>query len=382
MDSIPEPTFFNFLFLAIILILPFPGSYIAYRLARAPQKRGQAMIDMSYLGLLHAEHWEKTINEEYHLRHYFAPLLLTVFLTVVTLSMTHPVIIQTGLYAGILEEWVNIFGPEPPFPTVILMGRFLFWGWLGAYVYALILTLRRFLDYDLNPNVYVFACNRFLLAFVVCSIVGIGLGAYSATARVPLDVNLTTVYIVSFFIGFFPEQGMTWITITAQRALKQQSGVVKEVALAEVDGMSIWQQGRMQQANIENVQNLATADIPNLVVGTPFTLNQIIDWVDQAILLLYSSEAQLTALENAAIRCASDILVIAKTGHLDDLAEASGLKSSELTVLCKVLQSALNIQLICRYRWQSSMDGLMVHEAAQQQLTPAETIEINAEVKV
>jgi hypothetical protein len=164
--------------------------------------------------------------------------------------------------------------------------------------------------------------------------------------------------------------------------LKQQSGVVKEVALAEVDGMSIWQQGRMQQANIENVQNLATADIPNLVVGTPFTLNQIIDWVDQAILLLYSSEAQLTALENAAIRCASDILVIAKTGHLDDLAEASGLKSSELTVLCKVLQSALNIQLICRYRWQSSMDGLMVHEAAQQQLTPAETIEINAEVKV
>jgi hypothetical protein len=48
----------------------------------------------------------------------------------------------------------------------------------------------------------------------------------------------------------------------------------------------------------------------------------------------------LKALERAAIRVASDLLIIATTGELDDLAEASGLKRSELNVLCKVLQPA------------------------------------------
>jgi hypothetical protein len=365
MESLAEPTLVAFIVQALILVLPIPYSYFAYRWSQAPKKRDQTMEDMAYLGLQYAKDWDKKLKEDHDLRPYLAPLLFASITLLVTFALTHPLITNTGLKAGILEEIVEVFGPETPFPTVVLVGRFLFWAWLGAYIYAVILILRRFMDYDLTPNVYIFACNRFLLAFVISSIVGVGLGTYTTATNIGLSLNLATVYIVAFFIGFFPEQGIIWLTMMAQRALKQQGGVAKEVSLAEIDGLSIWHQSRLKQINIENVQNLATADVPNLVVSTPFSLNEIIDWVDQAILLLYTSEAQLAALQRVGIHCASDLLVLARKEQFDELAEASGLKPSELSVLGTVLESALNIKVVAYYRWQSSMDIKIAQESAR-----------------
>jgi hypothetical protein len=239
----------------------------------------------------------------------------------------HPYIIQRGLAAGFLEEVIDIFGADDLFPRAILMGRFGFWGWAGAYLYSFHLTWRRFLAYDLTPSVYIFTGNRFFLAVAVGGVVGLGVGTFSTAAGVPFDVNMATVAIVLFFIGFFPDQGLNWVAATAKKALGQRGGIAKETRLSEVEGLSIWHQGRLKQESIENVQNLATADVPGLVVGTPFTVNQIVDWVDQA-----------------------------------------GLKKSELRVLSRVLQSALNIKMVSRFRWQSSMDVAKVEEAAAIQL--------------
>lgn len=365
MEFLTEPTLPVFLLQAIVLILPIPGSYLAYCRAQAPMQQQQQMQDMTNLGLAHLHHWEQTIQNRYQVRYYFTPLLLASMMLLATFALTHPYIIQTGLKVGILEEVINVFGPEHDFPRAIPVGRFLFWGWMGAYVYAFILVYRRFRDYDLTPTVYIFVCNRFLLAFVVSSIVGVGLGAFSQAAGASFDVNLATVSVVAFFIGFFPERGLAWITVTAQQALKQQGKVSSEMTLSEIEGLSIWQQSRLQQDGIENVQNLATVDIPTLVITTPFSLSQIVDWVDQAILLVYASTAQFEALQNVATRCASDVLVMSRTDRLGDLAEASGLKPSELKVLCTVLHSALNIKIVAYFRWQSSMDTTVVEEAAK-----------------
>jgi hypothetical protein len=367
MEFLTEPTLPAFLLQAIVLILPIPGSYLAYCWAQAPMQQQQQMQDMTNLGLAHLHRWEQTIQNRYQVRYYFTPLLLASIMLLVTFSLTHPYIIQTGIKVGLLEEVINVFGPDHGFPRAIPVGRFLFWGWMGAYVYAFILVYRRFRDYDLTPPVYIFVCNRFLLAFVVSSIVGVGLGAFSQSAGVSFDVNLATVSIVAFFIGFFPERGLAWVIMTAQQALKQQGRVTNEMTLSEIEGLSIWQQSRLQQDGIENVQNLATADIPALVITTPFSLSQIVDWVDQAILMVYASPTQFEALQNVATRCASDILVIARTDALDELAEASGLKPGELKVLCTVLQSALNMKTVAYFRWQWSMDPSVVQESAKLQ---------------
>jgi hypothetical protein len=232
------------------------------------------------------------------------------------------------------------------------------------------------MDYDLKPNVYVFTANRFLLAFVIGSIVGVALGTFSTAAGLPFDVNLATVSVVTFFIGFFPEQGLNWIATTAQKALKQQGGIVKETLLSEIEGLSIWQQGRLRQEDIENVQNLATADIAALVMNTPFPVSQLVDWVDQAILLIHTSPEQFEPLARAGLSRASDVL---ETTHdeagLADLVETTGLKASELRVITRTLHSAINIRLVTHFNWQSSLDKGRVAEAAAihpaQALSPA-----------
>jgi hypothetical protein len=368
MEHLTEPTLWAFLFQALLFPSYIPLTYLAYRWVRAPLKRERVKQSLSQLGIDMTKELEEIMAGEYRLKHYVWPMSLACLMTFTTYTATHPYCIQRGLWAGFLDEVINIFGADDLFPRAILGGRIMFWGWIGAWVYSLHLTVRRFLAYDLTPSVYVFTGNRSLLAVSVGTIVGIGLGTFSTAAGVPFDVNMATVAVVLVFIGFFPEQGLNWIAATAKKALRQQGGIAKETRLSEIEGLSIWHQGRLKQEGIENVQNLATADVPALVVGMPFPVTQIVDWVDQAILLAYASQEQFEALEKVGLRCASDVLTTSDDEGLNDLAEATGLEKGELRVLARVLQSALNIKMISRFRWQSSLDRAKMEEAAAIQL--------------
>jgi hypothetical protein len=52
-----------------------------------------------------------------------------------------------------------------------------------------------------------------------------------------------------------------------------------------VQGIDIWKEQRFQEEGIENVQNLATADVFSLAVETHYPLRTLIDWIDQAIFI-------------------------------------------------------------------------------------------------
>lgn len=382
MEYLAELNWWSFIFQAIVFSLYIPFSYIAYRWVRAPLKHNRAQQALSRLGISQTQELEQMTNSEYRLKHYFWPLFLASAMTTGFYLMVHPYPIQFGLWQGFLEEVINIFGADHPFPRDILMGRFMFWAWAGAYVYTFHLIWRRFLAYDLTPSVYVFTTNRFVLAFIVGGIVGVGLGTFAAAAGVPFNVNMATVSIVLFSIGFFPEQGINWIAATAQKSLKQQGGIAKEKALSKIEGLSIWHQGRLKQEGIENVQNLATADLPALVVGTPFAITQIVDWIDQAILLRHTSDLQFEALEKIGVLCASDVLTNTSDGkHLQSFATASSLSKEELKVLRSSLLSALNIKLVSRFRWKSSLDLAQVEEATALQASTTEpaVVEISEE---
>jgi hypothetical protein len=371
MEHLTEPTLWAYLFQATIYVLPILISYPAYRWVRAPLKRDRVKQSLAQLGIVQTKELEEIMAGEYRLKHYVWPLFGACLLIFATYALIHPYAIQRGWVAGWFEEVINIFGADDLFPRAraILAGRFLFWGWLGAYIYSFHLIYRRFLAYDLTPSVYVFAINRFFLAVTVGSIVSTGIGTFSTAAGVPFDVNMATVCIVAFFIGFFPEQGLNWITATAQKALGQQGGIAKETRLSEIEGLSIWHQGRLKQEGIENVQNLATADVPALVISTPFPVTQIVDWVDQAILLTYASQEQFEILEKVGLRCASDVLTAAGDDkRLNQLASATGLNKDGLGMLHLALQSASNIKMVSRFRWQTSMDTAKVEEAAAIQL--------------
>jgi hypothetical protein len=90
--------------------------------------------------------------------------------------------------------------------------------------------------------------------------------------------------------------------------------------LSAIDGLSVWHEARLDEEDIENVPNLATADIVDLMLNTKISPNRIIDWVDQAILLLVvqpdtqGKPRDIEAkLDDNGIRTASALVTAAQT---------------------------------------------------------------------
>jgi hypothetical protein len=128
----------------------------------------------------------------------------------------------------------------------------------------------------------------------------------------------------------------------------RQKSSSEQKPLSMIDGISDWQQGRLDQEGIVNVQNLATATLPPLVAGTPFDVSQIIDWVDQAILITKADPDQLASVRKVGLSGASNVLQAAERS-LPDLSEATGLSEKNLELLSLALKSSTNIDLIIQF---------------------------------
>ena len=51
-----------------------------------------------------------------------------------------------------------------------------------------------------------------------------------------------------------------------------------------IGGIDLWKEYRLEEEGIENIQNLATADVKCLAIKTHYKLQTLVDWVDQAML--------------------------------------------------------------------------------------------------
>jgi hypothetical protein len=155
---------------------------------------------------------------------------------------------------------------------------------LGAYFYSLQMLIKRFTRRDLGPNAYNAVSMRIILAT---------LGVWVAAQWFDLAGDVTsshgTVFVLSFAVGAFPL--IIWQLVG--NMLKRLPGAVFALPnlegtqpLSQIDGLSVWHEARLDEEDIENVPNLATADIVELMLNTKIAPNRIIDWVDQALLLM------------------------------------------------------------------------------------------------
>jgi len=197
------------------------------------------------------------------------------------------------------------------------------------------------------------------------------------------NTQMIITSLIAFFVGFFPERGLDWIAATVKRFTGDNSRLSNETRLSRLEGLSVWHQGRLKQQDIENVQNLATADIPLLVIATPFGVAQIIDWVDQAILLMHANDDAYMAVDNSGIRCASDFVFATRNEEgLQLLARGSEVGEERLRLLRMSMESASNLQLVAYYRWRASIDperiamAEAILERRPRQLQALETTEV------
>lgn len=152
---------------------------------------------------------------------------------------------------------------------------------IGSYFFSIQMLLRRFVRRDLGPNAY-----NDISARMILSIIGVWV-LQEGAAGFGLSANSEYLYIIAFVIGVFPR--IIWQLITASiKRFKYLSiaipNLTASMPLSSLEGLSIWHQARLEEEDIENIPNLAMADIVELMLTTKFPAHRIIDWIDQALL--------------------------------------------------------------------------------------------------
>jgi hypothetical protein len=244
----------------------------------------------------------------------------------------------------------------PPFPMESV--RFAF---LGAYFYILQMIVRRYFQGDLKPNAYLHATMRVIMSVLLVWTID------------PLLVDRSQAQrsAVAFVIGVFPMAGWQLLTsLIAKSAHWALPSLTPDHPLDGIEGLNVWYQSRLLELGIEDMQNLAHASFVELMLNTRIPIGRLVDWVDQAILMLHidgkhrlgpNGETDLETLRRYGIRNATSFEEALghdaeggrkgeTGGELDNLLNAAG-EPSVVRVIDRAMRRERNLKFVRAWKY-------------------------------
>ena len=165
------------------------------------------------------------------------------------------------------------------------------YAFVGAYIFALQSLIRRFFQSDLRPSAYASLLVRFIVAL-----------SMSVALVQILDVSRAAQAAVAFVVGIFPAVALQALKRNAQALLGVRvRSATADYPLDQIDGLDLWYQDRLMEEGIEDMQNLATASLVDVMLHCRVPVNRLIDWVDQAHLYLHLDHAETGRSERRAV---------------------------------------------------------------------------------
>lgn len=195
-------------------------------------------------------------------------------------------------------------------------------GFIGAYFFVIQMLLRRYFASDLNPKAYINAVVRLLVVFILSLFFQLAMPLHNLVS--------SSAVVAAFVVGIFPRAGLRWILQTANKAVQalKAPGYVDRYLLTGLDGLNAWHEARLLEEKVENVQNLATTPLADLIIHTNFSPLQVVDWVDQGLLYIHTREQWTEAFRAVGIRTATDLLNNTCKNEQFDLGIASSLATA------------------------------------------------------
>lgn len=220
----------------------------------------------------------------------FTPILLTTFLLGVGWTL---VVRPDGLHDVHL---IDALSRLPQLPVEPL--RF---GFLGAYWFIVQDLVRRYYRDDLTTDAYISAVTRVVVVSLLVTTMGL----------IPLGTPAQQ-QVLAFLVGIFPQVGMEVIKAGAQAVLARLVPPLKpEHPLSALQGLTIWDQARLLEEGIEDLENLATANLVDVLLSLRVPVARLVDWIDQSILLIHLStranQGPRDRLQQVGIRTATDL---------------------------------------------------------------------------
>ncbi|HEX5808062.1 MAG TPA: tetratricopeptide repeat protein [Anaerolineales bacterium] len=254
----------------------YPLTYIAYRAFREKAQRKRIRDDFRLLGLVSEDELNETVENLYLT--VYSPTQFIVYIFLITVFSV--VLILGYLY----------------YPAIVPGGTLtlVFFSFLGAYVFSIQELIRRYNTFDIRPQVYSSIFMRLVVAsiitFVGSTVIGLSGQQIAGEGANGSSASSSWAIILAFVIGIFPSRGIRWFTQRTNDILNAATDINHQRPLEKIIGISTWHEARLAEMGIDDAQNLATADLRRLLLTTQFDTQEIIHWVDQAILYVKVGE--------------------------------------------------------------------------------------------
>lgn len=176
---------------------------------------------------------------------------------------------------------------------------------LGGYVWGLQYMFRRYALNDLTPAVYHGFSIRMILAALIALVL---YNAYEALAGGDSGGDVTSKIwpVLAFMIGMFPKRGLRWLTDRLPILSSGPNVSVREAPLEMIEGIEGHDKMRLEELGIDSCYDLAVTDFVPLLLNTPYSARQLIDWILQAKLCVYFG-AGVKELRQHSIRTVIDL---------------------------------------------------------------------------
>lgn len=283
------------------------------------------------------------------------------------------------------------YGPPPPNATSLIQffiidPKPLTLGFLGVYFFSINMIFRRYVRADLTPKTYASIIVRLLVSLVLVFTIGVLDGGSASIGN--------GLLAVAFIIGVFPEDGFRMIRDSARKIVPGlRGGEEEKFPITELEGMNQYDQARLLEEGIENIENLAHHTLIDLLAFTRIPTARLVDMFDQAILYLHlgifnhtdnkangksdnnkpdtedarsDSDNTLTGkdllkyLKSQGIRTATDLVDVLKRGNIDELKDSidpSRVKLSRLLTIKVTLEDDECLSFFSTWKKESSRNS-------------------------
>jgi hypothetical protein len=157
---------------------------------------------------------------------------------------------------------------------------------LGAYIWGFQHIFRRYALSDLLPGVYYDLSIRMIIAAIVALVVYNGYAALAGADEKNGGITATIWPALAFMIGIFPQRGLRYLTDRLPMLGPDGDPSVRALPLEMIEGIENHDILRLEELGIDTCYDLAQADFVPLVLKTPYSARQLIDWILQAKLCM------------------------------------------------------------------------------------------------